>query len=116
MVIHEFIHKIDMRDGQADGCPPLPSGARRRVWIDTMESAYQSFRESVTLAERFSGEAPWLDSYGAQSIAEFFAVACEAYFVNRARFDQDFPALSILFDSFFCSQPTSAGTTRSSNR
>ena len=23
VVVHEFIHKIDMRDGQANGCPPL---------------------------------------------------------------------------------------------
>ena len=35
LVIHEFAHKIDMRDGEANGCPPLPcrmsvpSGGRR---------------------------------------------------------------------------------------
>jgi Mlc titration factor MtfA (ptsG expression regulator) len=26
LVIHEFAHKIDMRNGEADGCPPLPAG------------------------------------------------------------------------------------------
>ena len=26
VVIHEFAHKIDMRGGAADGCPPLPAG------------------------------------------------------------------------------------------
>ena len=26
VVIHEFAHKIDMRSGVADGCPPLPAG------------------------------------------------------------------------------------------
>ena len=30
VVIHEFIHKIDMRDGAPDGCPPLPSRERAR--------------------------------------------------------------------------------------
>jgi Mlc titration factor MtfA (ptsG expression regulator) len=25
LVIHEFAHKIDMRNGEADGCPPLPT-------------------------------------------------------------------------------------------
>ena len=25
LVIHEFAHKIDMRNGEADGCPPLPA-------------------------------------------------------------------------------------------
>lgn len=101
VVIHEFVHKLDMRDGSSDGCPPLPSRAARQRWHDTMQAAYEGFREKVTIAERFGGEATWLDPYGASSPAEFFAVACEAYFVNRARFAQDFPALPALFDRFF---------------
>jgi Mlc titration factor MtfA (ptsG expression regulator) len=101
VVVHEFIHKIDMRDGAADGCPPLPSRAARAEWMATMTREYQAFREKVIIAERFGGEAPWLDSYAAQGIDEFFAVACEAYFVNRARFEQEFSALVPLFDGFF---------------
>ena len=53
------------------------------------------------MAERFGGAAPWLDDYGASSIDEFLAVACEAYFVNRERFAQEFPPLVPLFDGFF---------------
>lgn len=101
VVIHEFVHKIDMRDGTADGCPPLPSRAARGVWHDTMQTAYDGFREKVAVAERFGGEPPWLDPYGATSPAEFFAVASEAYFVNRLRFTEDFAALTALFDQFF---------------
>ncbi|HZY19489.1 MAG TPA: M90 family metallopeptidase [Ramlibacter sp.] len=100
VVVHEFIHKIDMRDGEADGCPPLP-GPRRRAWRATLEAEYERFREEVVIAERFSGEAPWLDPYGAENPGEFFAVAGEAYFVNRPRFARDFPALVALFDAFF---------------
>ncbi len=101
VVIHEFVHKIDMRDGTPDGCPPLPSRAARQRWQGTMQAAYDGFREKVTIAERFGGEATWLDPYGATSPAEFFAVACEAYFVNRPRFSDEFPALTPLFDHFF---------------
>lgn len=109
VVIHEFIHKIDMRDGAADGCPPLPEGflgtrglrAARAAWMAAFEPAYEAFRERTIIAERFGGARPWLDAYAAQSPAEFFAVACEAYFVNRARFAADFPALLELFDAFF---------------
>jgi Mlc titration factor MtfA (ptsG expression regulator) len=101
VVIHEFIHKIDMRDGAADGCPPLPSPAARRAWLAVMQAEYDAFREKVIIAERFGGEVPWLDAYGAEAIDEFFAVACEAYFVNRPRFETEFPALAPLFDSFF---------------
>ncbi len=101
VVIHEFIHKIDMRDGAADGCPPLPSKQARQRWLAVLQPQYEQFREQVIVAERFGGDAPWLDPYGATSIDEFFAVACEAYFVNRARFGAEFPALVALFDGFF---------------
>jgi len=100
VVVHEFIHKIDMRDGEPDGCPPLPAG-HRRAWRTTIEAEYERFREKVLIAERFGGEEPWLDPYGAENVGEFFAVAGEAYFVNRATFAAEFPALQALFDGFF---------------
>jgi hypothetical protein len=109
VVIHEFVHKLDLRDGLADGCPPLRAGfmnqptarAARQHWQGTLEIAYGQFREQVIRAERFGAEPPWLDAYGAQAIDEFFAVASEAYFVNRERFALDFAQLLPLFDSFF---------------
>ncbi len=107
VVIHEFIHKIDMRDGEPDGCPPLPSRAARANWLAVMQAEYDGFREKVIIAERFGGEPPWLDPYGATAIDEFFAVACEAYFVNRARFAREFAPLLSLFDSFFGARPVS---------
>lgn len=101
VVIHEFAHKIDLRDGAPDGCPPLRSGAARAAWLQVIDPQYQHFREQVIVAERFGGPQPWLDGYGATDIGEFFAVACEAYFVNRERFTLEFPALVELFDPFF---------------
>jgi MtfA peptidase len=101
VVIHEFIHKIDMRDGVPDGCPPLASRNARQAWLAVMQAQYEAFREKVIIAERFGGEVPWLDAYGAQSIDEFFAVACEAYFVNRPRFEVEFAELVPLLDGFF---------------
>ena len=101
VVIHEFIHKIDMKDGAANGCPPLPTRAAQAHWQDVMQAAYDRFCERVSMADRFGAEPPWLDSYGASAPAEFFAVACEAYFVNRERFTQDFAELTALFDQFF---------------
>ncbi|WHZ11260.1 MAG: Putative inner membrane protein [Burkholderiaceae bacterium] len=113
VVIHEFIHKIDMQDSRADGCPPLPAGfmgtrgprAARRLWFTTLRPAYDAFREQTIQAERFGGPRAWLNSYGATSIVEFLAVSCEAYFVNRNRFQQEFPALVPLYDAFFRRDP-----------
>lgn len=112
LVIHEFAHKLDMHGkapGQPpDGCPELPpgflglgTGAARRLWRDTLTQAYQRFHEQVVLAERFGEAYPWLDRYGATAPSEFFAVACEAYWVQRERFGQEFPELLPLFDGFF---------------
>jgi MtfA peptidase len=113
VVIHEFVHKMDMHDmqmGEApDGAPPLPSGflgARQRsearaIWQRTMRDSFERFREAVAMAERFGGEPPWLDDYAAKDAAEFFAVTCEAYFVNRPRFETEFPELMPLYDGFF---------------
>ncbi len=110
VVIHEFAHKLDMRyGGEATGCPPLSPGfmghaaaaIARTAWLGAMHAAYGRFREQVTIAERFGGDRPWLNDYGAVSVVEFFAVACEAYFVNRLRFEADFPDLMPLFDAFF---------------
>ncbi|MES2937871.1 MAG: M90 family metallopeptidase [Pseudomonadota bacterium] len=106
VVVHEFIHKIDMRDGAADGSPPLPSRKARERWLAVLQAEYQAFREKVVIADRFGGEPPWLDPYGASAIDEFFAVAGEAYFVNRARFTKEFPALVPLFDGFFTGKRT----------
>jgi len=109
VVIHEFIHKMDMRAGGANGLPPLPPGflgsrtAReaRTAWLSVIEPAYEDFREKVIVAERFGGAPTWLDPYGAQSLSEFLPVACEAYFTRRQRFGTEFPTLLPLFDRFF---------------
>jgi len=101
VVIHEFVHKIDMRDGAADGCPPLPSRGSHASWHSIMQPAFDEFCEKVAMAKRFGAAPPWLDAYAATSPAEFFAVTSEAYFVNRERFTQDFASLTVLFDKFF---------------
>jgi MtfA peptidase len=112
LVIHEFVHKIDMRGMQAgdspDGAPVLrPDGGpdlatpSREHWRQTMTEAYGHFREQLSLAERFGGARPWLDPYAASHPAEFFSVTCEAYFVNRTRFAKEFPTLLALYDGFF---------------
>ena len=109
VVIHEFVHKMDMQGGGADGAPPLPRGfmgARgpreaARHWQRTWAPAYEQFRQQVIMAERFGTPAPWLDAYGASAPAEFFAVACEAHFVQPERFALEFPSLSAALRAFF---------------
>ena len=109
VVIHEFVHKMDMQGGNADGAPPLPRGfmgARgpreaAAIRAHTWAPAYRHFREQVIRAERFGEPLSWLDAYAASAPEEFFAVACEAHFVDPERFAQEFPALSASLRAFF---------------
>jgi Mlc titration factor MtfA (ptsG expression regulator) len=75
VVIHEFAHKLDMLNGEADGFPPLHPGMDRSAWKHAFEEAYEGFCDAV---ER--GSDTWLDPYAAEHLSEFFAVVSEAFF------------------------------------
>ena len=109
VVIHEFAHKLDMAHGGADGCPPLPAGflglhsahQAHALWASTWSGAYEDFCEALAAHERFGQPAPWLDPYAATDPAEFFAVACEAYWVAPSAFAHAMPTLAPLLDGLF---------------
>lgn len=112
LVIHEFAHKLDMRHlaagSEPQGHPRLPVGflglpthQAQVHWAHTMQNAYRDFCEAVSAHQRFGEPAHWLDAYAASAPAEFFAVTCEAYFVQRQRFSGSFPRLLSLYDGFF---------------
>lgn len=109
VVIHEFAHKLDMANAGADGCPPLPAGflgyrhaaTAKAHWAQVWLAAYENFVDAVTAHERFDQPAPWLDPYAATDPAEFFAVACEAYWIAPQDFAQHLPTLTPLMDALF---------------
>ncbi len=97
VVIHEFTHKIDLLNGDADGVPPfspaLHAGLELRQWQAALADAFQRF---VTELELIEGELPPdvdpdsnaadpfyahlpLDAYAAQDAGEFFAVSSESF-------------------------------------
>jgi Mlc titration factor MtfA (ptsG expression regulator) len=75
VVIHEFAHKLDMLNGDANGFPPLHAGMDRAAWTSAFGWAYEHFRARMT-----RGEPSGIDPYAAENPAEFFAVASEAFF------------------------------------
>jgi MtfA peptidase len=100
VVIHEFVHVIDLRDGLADGTPPLPDRNARKHWQLTLDNEYRAFCEDVE-----HGEDTLLDPYGAQAIDEFFAVASEVFFVAPRDLRLEHPALYELLRGFFLQDP-----------
>ncbi|MCP5264912.1 MAG: zinc-dependent peptidase [Burkholderiaceae bacterium] len=118
VVIHEFLHKLDMLAGEADGVPPMPS-ARRAHWLRALDEAYEGFVDDIEAVERQipididpeSGQAAsyWntlaLDPYAGTDHAEFFAVAGEAFFAAPGRVKGRFPALYEAFRTYFGQDP-----------
>ena len=100
VVIHEFTHVLDMRDGQADGVPPLPDRASRDEWTRVLDAEYDEFCKRID-----AGEETLLDPYAAEAVEEFFAVASEAFFVAPADFRAEHPRLYALLRGFFKQDP-----------
>ena len=75
VVLHEFAHKLDMLNGDANGFPPLHAGMDRGGWSRAFGAAYEHFRDRV---ERRASTG--FDPYAAENPAEFFAVLSEAFF------------------------------------
>ncbi len=114
VVIHEFAHKLDLRDGEADGCPPLPRAARR-AWRAALHNAYDEFVKLCdeaydglppTLDPDSDAAAPFLrhlplDPYAAQDHAEFFAVCAEVIFTDPVLIEKSFPVFYHRLKEFF---------------
>ena len=75
VVIHEFAHKLDMLNGEANGFPPLHAGMDRQDWSRIFNGAYQDLCRRVR-----AGEHTEIDAYATESPGEFFAVVSEAFF------------------------------------
>ncbi len=119
VVIHEFAHKLDLLDGEADGVPPfdrrLHPGLNPASWRATLEDAYERLCAELDLVEdelpaHLDPESPEadpfyerlpLDPYAATDPAEFFAVSSEAFFVDDSRLRAAFPDWHGLLTRFY---------------
>jgi hypothetical protein len=96
VVIHEFAHKLDMLNGEADGVPPLHEGMERKAWMHAWREAWEGFCDAL---ER--GRETWLDPYGAEHESEFFAVMSEVFFLDpleaRRRYPDVYKQLKLFY-------------------
>jgi Mlc titration factor MtfA (ptsG expression regulator) len=105
-VIHEFVHKLDMENGNADGFPRLPVGMSRQRWAEAFTTAYRRLCWRVD-----AGFESALDPYATDNPAEFFAVASEAFFETPLRLRAAFPAVYEQLSTFY-GLDTAAGEAR----
>ncbi len=100
VVIHEFVHVLDMRTGVADGVPPLHNRAAHANWVEVISAEYEAFCDRVD-----DGDDTLLDPYGANAPEEFFAVASEAFFTAPRGLKFEHPRLYSLLQGFFLQDP-----------
>lgn len=101
VVLHEFAHQIDQEDGAADGVPELDEIEDYGKWSRAFLPAYDSFCERVN-----EGKRSVLDDYGAESPAEFFAVATETFFERSAGLKREEPEIYAELVKFYGMDPS----------
>jgi len=96
VVIHEFIHKLDMLNGRANGFPPMHSDMSQQAWSRSFQEAFEDFQVTHR-----SG----LDRYGATNPAEFFAVLGEVFFERADVLYSAYPQIYMAMTHFFKQNP-----------
>ncbi len=112
VVIHEFAHKLDMLNGEADGVPPLPAELPRQEWEQTLLAAFDDFCLKVDTAEAREerDEIPMeeslaIDPYASEHPGEFFAVLSETFFEAPDILHREYPEIYGLFRAFYRQDP-----------
>ena len=111
VVIHEFAHKLDMLNGDANGFPPLHKGMNRQSWAAAFSAAYADFCRRVDAYEEVA-----IDPYAAENPAEFFAVISEAFFDMPHAVLDSYPGVYTQLRDFYRQDPAArTAVPRSSN-
>jgi Mlc titration factor MtfA (ptsG expression regulator) len=100
VVLHEFAHKLDMLNGDANGFPPLHRGMNAAAWAREFGTAYADLCARVD-----TGEDTAIDPYATSNPAEFFAVLTEVFFETPRLLDTEYPAIYRQLQQFYRQHP-----------
>jgi Mlc titration factor MtfA (ptsG expression regulator) len=100
VVLHEFAHQLDAQDGTVEGTPILPDPSLYKAWSRILGTEYERLRREASL-----GRATLLDSYGATSPGEFFAVATECFFMQPGTLRERYPQLYDVMSLYYRQDP-----------
>lgn len=100
VVLHEFAHQLDQEEGKTAGVPILLRQSDFDLWSKVMSKAY------LELCDRLEqNKKTIINSYGATSPAEFFAVATETFFEKPSALMKEYPDLYSLFEYYYHLNP-----------
>lgn len=100
VVLHEFAHRLDLRNGDVDGVPPLGNDRQYEEWSQVMSAEYENL-----VADAQEGRPTLLDQYGATNAGEFFAVATECFFETPHPLQHIHPRLYAVLRDFYRQDP-----------
>ena len=100
LVIHEFAHKLDMQNGDANGFPPLHSDMNPRDWSEAFSHGFEDFQNKCERHKHIG-----INCYGATSPAEFFAVLSEVFFERPSIILQYYPEIYQQLTEYYRQQP-----------
>jgi MtfA peptidase len=101
VILHEFAHQLDAEDGAAEGAPPLPRHLREQ-WAKVFRAEFEALNAALD-----AEEDTFLDPYGAEDPAEFFAVCVETFFELPRELRAEHPELYRLLSACFAQDPAS---------
>ena len=96
LVIHEFAHHFDRRDGQMDGTLTFDNPEDQKQWTAVIAEEYTDLCDAAE-----SGRWTLLRHYGAKNRTEFFAVASESFFETPDRLQHSHFELYDLLARFY---------------
>jgi MtfA peptidase len=100
VVIHEFAHQLDFTDRLADGTPPLANRELESRWHYVMTVGFEDLRQAIKEnAETF------FTPHAADSPAEFFADATEAFYCRPRELRELHRELYDLFVAYYRVDP-----------
>ncbi|MFH1843922.1 MAG: M90 family metallopeptidase [bacterium] len=100
VILHEFAHQVDEQSGGADGTPLLESKDDYARWAEVMSEHFEQLGQAVEQEEE-----TFLDPYGAESPAEFFATITESFLLLPMDMRHFHPALYAELRRFYRQDP-----------
>lgn len=100
VVVHEIAHKLDLRNGAANGMPPLHPGMSRAAWTGTWSAAFAELAEQAE-----AGVPPWPDAQALEDPGEFFAIMSEAFFTCSRALRHRYPQVYSQLRTFYRQDP-----------
>ncbi len=104
VVVHEFAHKLDMLNGVANGMPPLHSDMVRQQWTNIFSDAFDHLQQQEHYRQAN------INSYGATTPAEFFAVVSDYFFTAPQLLFTLYPAVYEQLVLFYRQNPVKRWT------